>query len=200
VRRDLVLERSAAIALRYKRTQKDVIDMTQQDPRLVGDYIILLSENRAPKLELPIAGGRPPMSISRIRYMSLSSLYFFCVEMRDQDSASIVFDAIVDLFHFAWPNNFKYPPGPDIINHVYKFSQDGDPLRAFLKDCYIDFANEQWWDPELEYHPEFMKNVMLGILRRRDPPKVSTTGDPRNYLGPRLRDKPATNPTTQPGR
>ena len=145
--RDLVFERSAKIAQQCKKIREDKVDMTSRPPGLISDYIVLLRDNKPPRRQFPTAGDQTMDAFARLRYIMLSSLYLFSVEMEDSTSAQIVFRAIVDNFHFIWPNGFRYHPGSDVINHVYYYTLAWDPLRYFLADCYVDFANIKWYIP-----------------------------------------------------
>jgi hypothetical protein len=199
VRQDLVFERSARIAVHCERIHNDTVDLTSHPPGLVDDYISLLLTNSVRSLQSPPDGSPLIGSTARSRYMSLSMLYLFCVEMDDPISVRMVFCAIVDLFHYVWPDGARYIPGNHMISHVYANSSIMDPLRLFLADCYIDFANGDWYAPEQDYHPEFIKNVLLGMFVRRALPKwTSRTTDPRNYIATERPEKPAPKPAMEP--
>ncbi|KAI4633588.1 hypothetical protein J4E80_000954 [Alternaria sp. BMP 0032] len=183
--RDLVFERSAKIAQQCKTIREDKVDMRSRPPGLISDYIVLLRDNKPPRRQFPTAGHQTMDAVARLRYITLSSLYLFSVEMEDSTSAQIVFRAIVDNFHFIWPNGFRYHPGSDVINHIYYYTLAWDPLRYFLADCYVDFANIKWYIPHRKFHQDFMANVSSGHSRRRTRPHgVSRTTDPRNYIIP----------------
>lgn len=198
--RDLVFERSARFAQHCEKIHEYTVDMTSRLPGLIGDYIVLLRDNDPPRLQLPTAGDPPMDAAARIRYITLSSLYLFSVGMEDSGSAQIVFRAIVDNFYFTWPNGFKYPPGPDVINHVYNYTLAWDPLRYSLADCYVDFTNIMWYIPHQKYNQDFIVNVSAGVSRRCSRPRMvfSRTTDPRNYIFPKQPIQAATNPATNP--
>ncbi|KAI4955662.1 hypothetical protein J4E91_001523 [Alternaria rosae] len=199
--RDLVFERSARFAQHCEKIHEDTVDMTSRPPGLIGDYIVLLRDNDPPRLQLPTAGDPPMDAAARIRYITLSSLYLFSVEMEDSGPAQIVFRAIVDNFYFTWQNGFKYPPEPDVINHVYVYNYTlaWDPLRYSLADCYVDFANIKLYIPHREYNQDFIVNVSVGVSRRCNRPHgFFRTTDPRNYIFPKQPIQAATNPATNP--
>ncbi|KAI4634440.1 hypothetical protein J4E83_001758 [Alternaria metachromatica] len=192
--RDLVFERSAKIAQQCKTIREDKVDMRSRPPGLISDYIVLLRDNKPPRRQFPTAGDQTMNAVARLRYITLSSLYLFSVEMEDSTSAQIVFRAIVDNFHFIWPNGFRYHPGSDVINHVYYYTRAWDPLRYFLADCYVDFANIKWYIPHRKFHKDFMTNVSLGHSRRRNLAHgPSRTANPRNYIFPQQLAQTATN-------
>jgi hypothetical protein len=199
VRQDLVFERSARIAVHCERIHNDTVDLTSHLPGLVNDYISLLLTNSVRSVQSPPDGSPLIASTARSRYMSLSMLYLFCVEMDDPTSVRMVSCVIVDLFDYVWLDGVRYIPGNHMISHVYVNSSIWDPLRQFLADCYIDFANGDWYAPEQDYHPDFIKNVLLGMLVRRDLPKwTSRTTRPRNYIASKEPEKSAPKPAMEP--
>jgi hypothetical protein len=56
-------------------------------------------------------------------------------------------------------------------------------LRRFLAECYVDFAPSDCICREDHFDPEFMKNVVMGVMSRRDLPKHrSRTTNPREFI------------------
>ncbi|KAG9191761.1 hypothetical protein G6011_10495 [Alternaria panax] len=193
VHKGILFKRWPRIALHCERIHADTVDLTAERPGVIKDYVTILHTGHVSDLRYAPGDSSSMSNVAKSRYNRLSALYIFCGQSEDTISSKIVFCAILDLFHHKWPDGARYFPGSDVINNIYGSCLPVEPLRQFLAECYIDFAKDGLVLPEEQYNSEFMKNVLMGVLTRRDLPKyLSRTINPREFIEMKEPEMPTT--------
>lgn len=61
-------------------------------------------------------------------------------------------------------SNYYYPIRT-AINYVFSRTKEQDPLRKLLVDCYVKYANGDWFQGM--YDPEFLLGISVGMATQR---------------------------------
>ena len=95
-------------------------------------------------------------------FPALAELYTLGKRLLDLVVQNAVIKEFVRLFEAVYEFDTLYPPGQDSIDIIYEGTLHGDPARRLMRDMYLYWANDQFFEQETDR--PFLHDVVQTLL------------------------------------
>ncbi|KAF2122087.1 hypothetical protein BDV96DRAFT_640152 [Lophiotrema nucula] len=155
----------------WQEAEDKCVKLPDDEPKVFENYINWLYTGKIPiKCTTIPKGSRMSREVEN-EYTALCELFVFCEKLQDTKGKNASTKALYQGCLEERTGTLYFPLSP-AINVVYNGTPCTSPLRALLRDGFVNRSAPHWFKDGDDYCKEFLYDVVVGMATDRAKPSI----------------------------
>jgi hypothetical protein len=156
----------------WREAKSRVVKLSDIEPDIFSSYLYWVHRGKLSVLNKWDLHDKDPADLARITHISLMKLWILADRLADSRLRNAAMDELIATFQSLKSKRSSVRSvlfTPDTTLLIWSSTTDGRPLRELALNFYISHVYAHDVEQNMdEYHPDFLKDLMLVALRKVD--------------------------------